>query len=175
MAGDAEDQSAVLPFLERFASFIQPGRTVLDVGCGTGVPADTYLVQQGLAINGIDASPENVERARENVPGGFFEIRDVLDLGPDEYCVDGVVSLTAPTRIPRRRYPALFAAFASYMPEGGPILVGLSPIETSDAGADSAQPAPDNEELVEAAGFTIEGAAYEGSGSDARQLILARR
>jgi SAM-dependent methyltransferase len=170
------------PLLERFSGLIQPGRTVLDVGCGTGLPADAYLVGHGIAVNGLDASPENVERARENVPGGFFEVRDVLDLGPDEYCVEGVVSLSVLARIPRPRYPALFAAFASYMPKGGPVLLalrradgtrtadGTSGPATSERGGEVA----DNEELLEGAGFVVIANEIGGTGDEASAIVLAR-
>jgi cyclopropane fatty-acyl-phospholipid synthase-like methyltransferase len=41
---------------------------VLDLGCGSGIPATRALVDAGHAVVGVDVSREQVERARRNVP-----------------------------------------------------------------------------------------------------------
>src|SRR5438270_825777 len=107
------NHSKVIEYLTRFSGLNEPGRTILDAGCRDGVPVDQYLVRQGYAVNGIDASAQTIDRARRNVPEGFFEVKDVLELGEGEYCVDGVVSLYALPRIPREEYERLLRLFAS--------------------------------------------------------------
>jgi SAM-dependent methyltransferase len=52
------------PNLVRFAG-IRAGAKVLDVACGTGVVALT-AARAGASVNGIDLTPELVQRAREN-------------------------------------------------------------------------------------------------------------
>src|SRR5579872_6427499 len=89
--------------LERFSRLIARGRTILDAGCGDGLPVDAYLVAHGFAVNGIDASAQLIEQATRNVPEALFEVKDVLDLQEGEYCVNGVVSLRAMLRVPRAR------------------------------------------------------------------------
>jgi ubiquinone/menaquinone biosynthesis C-methylase UbiE len=46
------------------ASLFKPGETVLDLGCGTGEDA-VRLINAGLRVHGIDASPEMVRIARD--------------------------------------------------------------------------------------------------------------
>lgn len=41
--------------------------TVLDVGCGTGDPISKALVDEGLEVYGIDASPHMVQAFRQNL------------------------------------------------------------------------------------------------------------
>src|SRR3569832_2377460 len=52
------------PYLTRFAG-IRAGLRVLDVACGTGVVALT-AARGGAKVQGLDLTPELVERAREN-------------------------------------------------------------------------------------------------------------
>ena len=52
------------PHLVKFAG-IRAGTAVLDVGCGTGVVALT-AARAGAKVEGLDLTPELVERAREN-------------------------------------------------------------------------------------------------------------
>ena len=112
-----------LDSLKRFSTLIERGKTVLDAGCGDGLPVDEYLVKQGFAVNGIDASARMIERARKNVPEGFYEVKDMVDLDEGEYCVDGIVSLHAIPHIPHDRYRGLLKIFASFMPNGGALLM----------------------------------------------------
>lgn len=63
-APNATFTTPVAAHLVQFAG-IQPGETVLDVGCGTGVVAIT-AAQAGARVSGIDLTPELLEHARAN-------------------------------------------------------------------------------------------------------------
>jgi 2-polyprenyl-3-methyl-5-hydroxy-6-metoxy-1,4-benzoquinol methylase len=41
---------------------------VLDLGCGTGIPISKILMDEGMRVYGIDASPTIVRAFRENFP-----------------------------------------------------------------------------------------------------------
>ncbi|HEX6510175.1 MAG TPA: class I SAM-dependent methyltransferase [Chloroflexota bacterium] len=176
-----ERQLEIMGYLERFGELIERGRTILDAGCGDGVPVDQYLVRQGFAVNGIDASAQMIERARRNVPQGFYEVKDMLHLNDGEYCVDGVVSLRALLHIPREDYPALLRTFTSFMPNGGALLLtlrsdGWSPPGNGAPDA-SASGHPDGAggtvQLVEDAGFRSVLHDIYGSGEEKHQVVLA--
>lgn len=51
---------------------LKPGETVLDVGCGSGLLAQA-LLDAGLAVRGIDASPAMIELSRRHAPRGQFD------------------------------------------------------------------------------------------------------
>lgn len=44
------------------------GASVLDLGCGTGVPVAETLIAQGCRVSGIDAAPSLVEAFRRRFP-----------------------------------------------------------------------------------------------------------
>src|SRR6476661_5273991 len=54
--------------VRRWARALQHGATVIDLGCGPGVPITKVLVSEGLNVYGIDASPSLVEAFRHNLP-----------------------------------------------------------------------------------------------------------
>jgi SAM-dependent methyltransferase len=57
-ASDVSDWSQMLP----------GGATVLDLGCGTGVPISQALIERGFNVYGVDASPTMVEAFRARFP-----------------------------------------------------------------------------------------------------------
>jgi cyclopropane fatty-acyl-phospholipid synthase-like methyltransferase len=81
--------------LKRFTEILKPPATVLDLGCGSGVPIDSYLVAHGYDVVGLDISPKQIELAKQSVPEAHYEVRNMLDLRPDEYKVDGLISFYA--------------------------------------------------------------------------------
>ena len=53
--------------------------SVLDIGCGTGVPMSKWLAAR-YWVTGVDVSQEMIRRARENVPSGEFNCDDVMSV-----------------------------------------------------------------------------------------------
>ena len=56
--------STVRKWAQTFAS----NTTALDIGCGTGVPVSKILMDEGMKVYGIDASPTMVKTFKENFP-----------------------------------------------------------------------------------------------------------
>mgnify|MGYP001170042024 CR=1 FL=1 len=54
--------------VRRWASMLPTAATVLDLGCGTGVPVTRTLMEEGITVYGIDASPTLVNAFRKNFP-----------------------------------------------------------------------------------------------------------
>jgi len=65
------------------AADVDPGTSVLDLGCGTGEFA-AAAVALGARVVGVDADPEAVKIARVAVGSARFEVGDAHDLGPVE-------------------------------------------------------------------------------------------
>lgn len=53
----------------RWAASLPAGAPVLDLGCGTGLPITRTLVDRGLDVWAMDASPSMVAAFRRNFPG----------------------------------------------------------------------------------------------------------
>src|SRR4051794_7104917 len=57
-----------LPEVQAVAQMLPPGASVLDVGCGSGIPLTRFLVESGFDVLAIDSSPAMVEKFRTNLP-----------------------------------------------------------------------------------------------------------
>lgn len=51
-----------------WARTLRPGAAILDLGCGHGVPISMALMDEGLSVHGVDASPSLVAEFRRRFP-----------------------------------------------------------------------------------------------------------
>ena len=81
-AGDRARQTVFIEkgWLDRFIALVEPGGTVLDLGCGPGKPMAEYLIANGLDVCGVDSSPTMIAMARDNLPGRAFIEADMRTL-----------------------------------------------------------------------------------------------
>lgn len=55
--------------VKSWSGHLRPAGTVVDIGCGTGVPISKTLVAEGFDIYGIDPSPTLLAAFRRHFPG----------------------------------------------------------------------------------------------------------
>ena len=55
-----------------WAHTLAPNPTILDLGCGNGIPITEALAKEGYTLYGIDASPTLIASYRENFP--YFSV-----------------------------------------------------------------------------------------------------
>jgi cyclopropane fatty-acyl-phospholipid synthase-like methyltransferase len=58
---------------------LSAGATVLDLGCGAGLPISQALIERGFNVYGVDASPTMVAAFRANFPNAPVECAAVED------------------------------------------------------------------------------------------------
>ena len=73
---------------------VGPGTNYLDVGCGAGVAAQ-LAAARGARVSGIDAAEAMIAIARENVPGGDFNVGDLEALPFADATFDVVAGFNA--------------------------------------------------------------------------------
>lgn len=55
--------------LTHWAKSLPPRASILDLGCGNGIPVTDTLLRKGMRVFGIDASPTLVSHFQQNFPG----------------------------------------------------------------------------------------------------------
>jgi SAM-dependent methyltransferase len=110
---------------------LSAGSTVLDLGCGPGVPTAAELARSGHSVTGVDISPRQVELARANVPPGRFLVGDALTTEFQRGSFEAIVALFVLTHIPRDRWEWLFAHFVEWLSPGGWLLATFGMSDSS--------------------------------------------
>ena len=117
---DAEDPTT-LAALDELARELSPGATVLDLGCGAGVPATRRLAQR-FAVTGVDLSTRQLELARQHVPAANFLKADMTDLSFAPEAFAAVVAFHSIIHLPRAEHPALLGKIRRWLKPGGVFL-----------------------------------------------------
>ncbi len=170
-------------YLERLAALVSPDSTILDIGCGAGVPIDSFLISKGYKVIGIDISEKQIELAKKLVPKGYFEVKDMLNLKDREYQVDAVVSFYAIFHTPREFHGNILKKINSFLKKDGYILITMGGNkwegkESNFFGTDmywSHYGARKNRELIEKAGFRIILDEIDTTANEKHQIILGQK
>jgi ubiquinone/menaquinone biosynthesis C-methylase UbiE len=169
-------------YIQQLLKYVPKNSTILDLGCGAGVPVDDVLLKAGHDVIGIDISSEQIKLARKMCPGGQFVVGDIQDLRMGEYQVQGVVSFYTIFHIPRTKQGELLKIMASYLPKGGMLLITMGDREFEGEHVlhgekmwSSQYGTAKNRTLVELAGFAIITDEIDTSGGERHQIILGQK
>jgi cyclopropane fatty-acyl-phospholipid synthase-like methyltransferase len=106
-------------WLGQLREAIPAGGTVLDLGCGSGLPVALNLTEAGFDVTGVDISDVQISRARELVPQATFIRADVtaVEFSPESF--DAVVSFYALIHIPVQEQLQLLTKVAAWLRPSG--------------------------------------------------------
>ena len=118
-------QTEAHPELAWLTSRLEDGATVLDVGCGTGVPIARDLAQL-FVVTGVDISSEMIQRARSNLPQGRFIHGDIMSVEFPPSSFDAAVAFYSVFHLPREEHRELFRRIHRWLKPHGYLLVTLT-------------------------------------------------
>lgn len=105
-------------WLEVLEKRVEPGSSVLDLGCGCGVPVARRLARR-YAVTGIDISPVQIARARDLVPNATFTCADMTTVGYPDVTFGAITCLFALIHLPLAEQPALLRNIGRWLRPGG--------------------------------------------------------
>ena len=127
---------ADMELLRDFADRLAEGASVLDAGCGSGVPVARYLsAERGFDVTGVDFAAAQIELARRHVPSARFVQADIASLaapGFPEAAFDGICSYYTIIHVPRAEHPGVLANFLRMLRPGGLLLFSTGYGESDD-------------------------------------------
>ncbi|MGX9351981.1 class I SAM-dependent methyltransferase [Shimia sp. W99] len=107
--------------LNMFCAALSPGAHVLDLGCGPGLQA-RELMQRGLSVSALDATPEFVELARAN---GIDARLGTFDDLTETDAYDGVFASFSLLHAPKAHFPRHLGAIKRALRPRGCLFLGL--------------------------------------------------
>ncbi len=146
-----------------FTSRLSQGASVLDAGCGAGIPI-ARMLSKSFDVTGVDISQEQINRARKLVPEATFLCQDMVGLTFPENTFDGICSYYAIIHVPREKHPALLESFHAMLKPDGSVLLCMgagdlpgnvnedwlgAPMYWSHYGAET------NLKMIQECGFTV--------------------
>ncbi len=105
-----------------WARALPVGATVLDLGCGSGVPVCSVLTEEGATVFGIDASPRMIEAFRERFPHAPARCEPVQESDLFGRRFEGVVAWGLVFLLPPPEQAGLMARVAAALEPGGTFL-----------------------------------------------------
>jgi SAM-dependent methyltransferase len=184
---DAEDPTT-LAALEELVRVLPPSASVLDLGCGAGIPTTSWLARRFL-VTGVDISGRQLDLARRHVPEAKFLVADMTQVSFPSETFDAVVALHSIIHVPRAEHPALLGKIHHWLRPGRAFLAtwALAAWEGEESdwegwGAPMRWSHHDGQtslKLLRAAGFTIERAEVRTTrgtrGDESWLWVLARK
>lgn len=166
LEGDAEWPR--LRWLRKVLDQLPPGSPVLDLGCGSGDPADIEIAREHR-VTGVDISRTQIDLARRNVPAGRFIHGDLGSVTFPLASFDAVVSFYALEHLPRLEHPAILRRIHGWLRDGGQFLLCIEAGEFEDGIGEwlgvpmffSCYDPETTQSLIKKAGFTILETAIE--------------
>ncbi|WP_437999917.1 class I SAM-dependent methyltransferase [Sorangium sp. So ce185] len=118
-------------YLGRLLDLVPPGASVLELGCGAGVPVSRALAAR-CRLTGVDISAAQIALARQHVPTATFVQADMtaLDVAPATF--DAVTAFYAITHVPRDQHAELLARIAAWLRPGGLLLATMGASDSPD-------------------------------------------
>jgi len=77
----------------QWAQTLRPGSDILDIGCSSGIPVSKVLVDAGMMVYGIDASPTLVNAFHKNFPDLPIACEAVEEFAFFGRQFDGIISV----------------------------------------------------------------------------------
>lgn len=169
-------------YLSKLLKLLPRSASVLDLGCGAGVPVDDVLLKAGHRVIGVDNSRSQIELARKYCPSGEYIVADIGEMRDGEYQAQAVVCLYALFHLPRGRHEELIKIMASFLRPGGYLLITMGDREFEGEHLmhgvtmwSSQYGVAKNIEMVRRAGFEIITNELDTSGGERHLVILAQK
>ena len=121
--GDGDNPAEYASWLAALRRQLPAGASVLDLGCGCGVPVAATLANGGYRVTGVDLSEVQIARARHLVPEATFVHADANRVAFADRSFDAVVCLYALIHMPLDEQPQLISRIAGWLRPGGLLLV----------------------------------------------------
>ena len=109
---------------------------ILDLGCGTGLPFDSYLIANGHNVTGIDLAENHIKLAKDYVAKGTYIAGDYTKYKFNNNSFNSVISLYSIFHLPRNIHESFIKMIHEYLVKDGYLLITMGADETDNIEVD---------------------------------------
>ena len=109
------------PWLDRFLALLEPGASILDIGCGGAEPMAGTLIRAGYCVTGADSSGPLLAMARKRFPDQEWMEADMRRLALGR-CFDGLLAWDSFFHLRPEDQRGMFPIFREHVRPGGALL-----------------------------------------------------
>ena len=172
-------------WIDELSAQLEEGSSILDIGCGCGVPA-TKMLSARFDVIGVDFSEVQISRAKKLVPDARFVCGDISDQSFPSNSFAAIVSFFAIIHMPLEEHSELFSKIAAWLQPSGFFLATVghdewSGIDESYLGvpggrmywshADEAT----NVKWIQEAGLRVHWTTFVPEGNSGHALVFAQK
>jgi ubiquinone/menaquinone biosynthesis C-methylase UbiE len=106
-------------YLDKLLSLLPEGASILELGCGAGVPCTQLMADKGFQVTATDISSAQIELAREHVPKATLIKSDMLSLDLPSESFDAVVAFYSLFHLPQAEHAQIITKIAGWLKVGG--------------------------------------------------------
>lgn len=168
-------------WLDRFASLLPGGGSILDIGCGSGEPIAGYFIASGYDVTGIDASLPLIELCRNRFPENLWAVADMRELALGRR-FDGLIAWHSFFHLKPEDQRLMFGIFRQHANDGAALMFTAGPGQGEAIGTFQGKPLyhaslarDDYESLLAAHGFRLLDHIVNDPQCGGATVYLARR
>jgi SAM-dependent methyltransferase len=136
---DRGDRLHEKAWLDRFLALLPDDPTVLDVGCGSGVPIARYLIEQRCRVIGVDASSAMVTMCAGRFPEQEWQVADMRTLDLNR-TFDGIAAWDSFFHLAQAHQRRMFPAFRRHAAAGAALMFTTGPSAGEQLGSYRGEP-----------------------------------
>jgi trans-aconitate methyltransferase len=168
-------------WLDRYCAVLQPGATILDLGCGMGEPIAQHFLAQGYRVTGVDAAPAMIARCRARFPHADWLAADMRQLSLGRR-FDAIIAWDSLFHLSRDEQRALFPVLGAHAAPRAALLFTSGPADGESIGTFEGEPlyhasldAAEYRRLLAEQGFVVREHAVEDPDCGGHTVWLAQR
>ncbi|GES65244.1 O-methyltransferase [Aspergillus terreus] len=111
---------------------LQPSPSILELGCGPGVPIVQMLLDHGAQVVANDISTKQIEMAKARCPSAKLVAGDMTALTFEPASFDGVISFYTLFHLPRSKLKDMLTKIHGWLKPGGIFVFNLATIDEEE-------------------------------------------
>jgi trans-aconitate methyltransferase len=123
---DRADDLIEKAWLDRFLALLPQDPTVVDLGCGCGVPIARYLFERRCQVTGVDAASAMIAMCAEGFPEGEWLVADMRTLALNR-TFNGIIAWDSFFHLSQADQRRMFAMFKRHAASGAALMFTSGP------------------------------------------------